>query len=79
MAGILGKLKQKVLSASGKVDQYQEAITFAEAGESEHAREVLQVQPESKEIHKLLVVGAGGYFLARDDRLCSGYGQTDVL
>ena len=62
MAGIMEKLKQKVLGASGKVDQYQEAITFAEAGESEHAREVLQVQPESQETHKLLVVGQEGTF-----------------
>jgi len=62
MAGIMEKLKQKVLGASGKVDQYQEAITFAEAGESEHAREVLQVQSESQEIHKLLVVGQDGTF-----------------
>ena len=62
MAGILEKIKQKVLGVSGKVDQYQEAITFAEAGESEHAREVLQVQPESTETAKLLVVGQEGTF-----------------
>ena len=62
MAGILEKIKQKVLRISGKMDQYQEAITFAEAGESEHAREVLQVQPESKETEKLLVVGQEGTF-----------------
>ena len=62
LEGMLEKLKQKVLRVSGKVDQYQEAITFAEAGESEHAREVLQVQPESQEIHKLLVVGQEGTF-----------------
>ncbi len=62
MAGILGKLKQKVLGISGKMDQYQEAITFAEAGESEHAREVLQMQPKSKETEKLLVVGQEGTF-----------------
>jgi len=35
MIGIVGKVKQKVLRLSGKMDQYQEAITFAEAGESE--------------------------------------------
>ncbi len=62
MAGIWGKLKQKVLSASGKVDQYQEAITFAQAGEAEHAREALQVQPESEETAKLLVVGQESTF-----------------
>ena len=62
MAGILEKLKQKVLGVSGKMDQYQEAITFAEAGESDHAREVLQMQPESKETEKLLVVGQEGTF-----------------
>lgn len=62
MAGILEKLKQKVLGVSGKMDQYQEAITFAEAGESDHAREVLQMQPESQETEKLLVVGQEGTF-----------------
>ena len=62
MAGIMEKLKQKVLGASGKVDQYQEAITFAEAGESEHAMELMQEQPESQETHKLLVVGQDGTF-----------------
>ena len=62
MAGILEKNKQKALGASGKVDQNQEAVTFAEAGESEHAREGLQMQPESKETEKLLVVGQEGTF-----------------
>ena len=62
MAGILEKIKQKVLRTSSKVDQYQEAITFAEAGESEHALGLMQEQPESIEIHKLLVVGQEGTF-----------------
>jgi len=62
MSGILKKIKQKVLGVSGKMDQYQEAITFAEAGESEYARELLQVQPESNKTEKLLVVGQEGTF-----------------
>lgn len=62
MAGIFGKIKQRILRLSGKMDQYQEAITFAEAGESEHALELLQEQPESKETAKLIVVGQEGTF-----------------
>ncbi|MBW1752450.1 MAG: hypothetical protein JRI92_04725 [Deltaproteobacteria bacterium] len=62
MAGIFGKIKQRILRLSGKMDQYQEAITFAEAGESEHAREVLQEQPETMETAKLIVVGQEGTF-----------------
>ncbi len=62
MAGIFGKVKQRILRLSGKMDQYQEAITFAEAGESEHARQLLQEQPESKETAKLIVVGQEGTF-----------------
>jgi hypothetical protein len=62
MAGIVGKVKQRILKLSGKMDQYQEAITFAEAGESEHARELLQEQPETTETAKLLVVGQESSF-----------------
>ena len=42
MSGIFGKIKQRFRQITGKMDQYQEAITFAEAGETEYARELIQ-------------------------------------
>jgi len=37
MVGIFGRIKQKLSRAGNKMDKYQEAITFAEAGESDYA------------------------------------------
>jgi hypothetical protein len=62
MTDIFEKKKQKIGRLTDKMDQHQEAIAFAEAGESEHARELLQEQPESQETAKLLVVGQEGTF-----------------
>jgi len=63
MAGIFGKIKQKVSRLTGKVDRYQEAITFAEAGQPEFAREFIQVQEEVRtETDRLLVVGKESAF-----------------
>ena len=63
MGNFFGKMKEKVLRLSAKVDQHQQAITFAEAGEHEHAHELAQAHKvEEKKIGKLLVVGREGIF-----------------
>ena len=62
MARLFGKIKNKVRSLTGKMDQYQEAITFAEAGQQEHVREVFQETKETAVSKKLLVVGKESTF-----------------
>jgi hypothetical protein len=62
MTGIFERIKQKFSRASAKMDQYQEAITFAEAGESEHAIETMAEQREEKAPAKLLVMGRESAF-----------------
>ena len=62
MTGIFGRIKQKLSRAGSKMDQYQEAITFAEAGESEHAIEAMAEQEEERASEKLLVVGRESTF-----------------
>jgi hypothetical protein len=57
MAGIFGRIKQKLSRAGDKMDKYQEAITFAEAGESDYAMETMAEQREEQEPTKLLVMG----------------------
>ncbi len=47
----------------GRMDQYQEAITFAEAGQPEYVRELLMSdEGEEKTVAKLLVVGRESTF-----------------
>ncbi|MGD2150208.1 MAG: hypothetical protein PVF99_06345, partial [Desulfobacterales bacterium] len=57
MAGIFGRIKQKLSRASNKMDKYQEAITFAEAGESDYAMETMTERREEQEPTRLLVMG----------------------
>ena len=57
MAGIFGRIKQKLSRASNKMDKYQEAITFAEAGESDYAMETMTEQILEQEPTRLLVMG----------------------
>ncbi len=57
MAGIFGRIKQKLSRAGNKMDKYQEAITFAEAGESDYAMETMAEQREEQEPTRLLVMG----------------------
>jgi len=58
MAKIFAKLGSRVRKLTGRMDQYQEAITFAEAGQSGHARELFQTEAQAEKIAaKLLVVG----------------------
>jgi len=63
MAGIFGRIKQKLSRAGDKMEKYQEAITFAEAGESEYAMETMAEQREEQQAPtKLLVVGRESTF-----------------
>jgi hypothetical protein len=57
MAGIFGRIKRKMSRTGDKMDKYQEAITFAEAGESEYAMETMTDQKEDRAPTKLLVMG----------------------
>jgi hypothetical protein len=57
MAGIFGRIKQKLSRTGNKVDRYQEAITFAEAGVSEYAVETMAENREAQVPTKLLVMG----------------------
>jgi hypothetical protein len=64
MAKIFDKLIGRVRKITGRMDTYQEAIAFAEAGETTHAQQV--VHEKEKEAHrstgKLLVVGRESIF-----------------
>jgi len=62
MAGFLGKIKQKLSKTGNKMDKYQEAITFAEAGESDYAMETMAEQKEEHIPTKLLVLGRESAF-----------------
>jgi hypothetical protein len=62
MSGFFGKIKQKLSRAGNKMDKYQEAITFAEAGETEYAVETMAVQKEEPVTSKLLVLGRESTF-----------------
>lgn len=62
MARIFERLKNRLAKITGRMDRYQEAITFAEAGQTNHAHQLVH----AKEIHqspgKLLVVGRESIF-----------------
>ena len=62
MAGIFGRMRQKLSKAGKKMDKYQGAITFAEAGESEYAMETMAQQTEEEQTMQLLVVGRESTF-----------------
>ena len=62
MAGIFGRIRKKLNRASNSMDKYQEAITFAQAGESEHAMEIMDHQREEDTTLKLLVMGRESFF-----------------
>lgn len=62
MAGIFERIKQKFSKASAEMDKYQEAITFAEAGETEHALAAVAEQTEEEKVMQLLVVGQESAF-----------------
>lgn len=62
MAGIFGRIKQKLSRAGEKMEKYQEAITFAEAGESEYAMETMTEERVEQAPTKLLVMGRESTF-----------------
>ncbi len=62
MPGIFGKIKQKLSRAGDKMEKYQEAITFAEAGESDFAMETMAEKQEEQAPTKLLVLGRESAF-----------------
>ena len=62
MAGFFGRIKQKLSRAGSKMEKYQEAITFAQAGESEYAMETMAEQKEEQVPTKLLVMGRESTF-----------------
>jgi hypothetical protein len=60
---IFGKLRNRTRKFRGRMDQYQEAITFAEAGQPEHVKELLSAdEGEENNPAKLLVVGKESTF-----------------
>ncbi|UCD31192.1 MAG: hypothetical protein JSW04_15650 [Desulfobacterales bacterium] len=62
MAGIFGRMRHKLSKTGKKIEKYQEAITFAEAGESEYAMEAMVEQTEEQQTMQLLVVGRESAF-----------------
>ena len=62
MGTFLRKIREKVKRVSGKMDQYHEAITFAEAGQEQHARQVLNQEDIKEKPAKLLVMGRESTF-----------------
>jgi hypothetical protein len=56
------KFKNKFNGLGRKMDRYQEALTFAEAGEQGHAEELYSEKESEAKIAKLLVVGRESHF-----------------
>lgn len=61
MLGTLKRIKQKFSSAGAQMDKYQEAITFAQAGETEYAMAAIAEQKQ-EEAMQLLIVGRESTF-----------------
>jgi len=64
MGRFFARFKKKANKAGNKMDKYQEAITFAEAGEHGHAERLFQAEvlPEERKVSQLLVVGRESTF-----------------
>jgi hypothetical protein len=62
MARILDKLVSRVQKITGRMDRYQEAITFAEAGQTNHAQQMVHEKETPPSAGKLLVVGRESNF-----------------
>jgi len=56
------KIRAMAKRLTGKMDQYHEAITFAEAGQQEHAQRLLQEKEVEERPPKLLVMGRESTF-----------------
>ncbi len=62
MPSLLNKIRQKWFRTSGKIERCHEAIAFAEAGETEHARCIMDEQKKGQASKKLLVMGRESVF-----------------
>jgi hypothetical protein len=62
MARILDKIKIRVRKITGRMDRYQEAITFAEAGQMSHAQQMAHEKENQQSPGKLLVIGRESIF-----------------
>jgi hypothetical protein len=62
MQKLFMKFKKKFNRLGRKMDRYQEALTFAEAGEQGHAKELYTEKGPAENPAKLLVVGRESHF-----------------
>jgi len=62
MGRFFGKLMKKAKRLGNKVNQYQEAITFAEAGQPFRAQEGVRMDEAEEKAPKLIVVGRESTF-----------------
>jgi hypothetical protein len=62
MAAIFDKLKSSISRITGGMDRYQEAITFAEAGQTDQAHKLVHENEVPQSPGKLLVVGRESVF-----------------
>jgi hypothetical protein len=62
MGKLMKAVMNKVRGLTTKAEKYQEAITFAEAGHHEHARDLMQERHVELEPRRLLVVGRESSF-----------------
>lgn len=62
MGRFLGKITNRLRRLSGKMEQYQEAVTFAEAGQQQRALGIIQEKEVEEKPPKLLVVGRESTF-----------------
>jgi hypothetical protein len=65
MASMFNKLRGKVLRITGKMEQYQEAITFAEAGQPINGQPAAHEKESRQHTGKLLVVGRESIFTGK--------------
>ena len=62
MPRIFDRLISRVQKITGRIDRYQEAITYAEAGQTNHAQRVVREKENPQSAGKLLVVGRESNF-----------------
>jgi hypothetical protein len=62
MPKLLTKFKGRVQNILGRMERYQEAVTFAEADQTNHAQQLLREKEPQKSPGKLLVVGRESVF-----------------
>lgn len=62
MLRFIDKIKNKMRDVSSKMDQYQEAIAFAEAGQNVYAEDFLTEKKAKDETPRLVVVGRESTF-----------------